>query len=79
MVLTENQIQPLCPFAVELAQTAVTVTVRMFLFVLFPEELQRYIRAFELLVNGSEIGLRPLARRRRRGRRKQVLFQRGIV
>src|SRR5262245_27955958 len=65
MVLAQNQVQAFGPFAVELAQTAVAVPVRMLLFVLLPEQLQRHIRAFQLLVNDGKIGLRPLARGRR--------------
>jgi hypothetical protein len=70
MVLTENQIQAFRPLAVEFAETAVAVPVRMLLLVLLPEQLQRHIRTFQLLVNDGVIGLRPLSRRWRRGRWK---------
>jgi hypothetical protein len=63
MVLAQDQIQPPRPFAVEFAVTSViTISFRMLLLVLFPEELQGHIRAFELRVNGGVIWLGPLAR-----------------
>ena len=76
--LTHRRRDGLAPFAIEIAEAAVTVTVRLLRAVLLPQQHQRHAAPFHLIVN-----LAPIDRRTRRTglarNRKQPPIELSVV
>ena len=81
MILAHHHVLPLLPAAVEFAEAAVAIAVRMLLAILFPEQFEGQIAMlFQLLADVGEVGLRPLRQLcRSLAGRKQGLLQAFLV